>query len=518
LDEGLEMKAEMLRAILPLCVCVLQAAACREKAPVLLQPGQFQSPLVLQQRLQGQVGHLHIDEVRYRASDAKLFQCSYTFGVIDARDPSNMRYLAENLKHNIPGDRRTPGCIHVAWDGDVIYTTHRGNLSNPTFITAWDISTREPRNPRQMKPTQLPVLQESGESYEGIDVEDSIVYVALKDHGLGAYRRNAKTGVLLRVGTVGGLGSTWGVRVDNHTAFVTALEGTLATVDVTDPTRPKLLGKVATGGVARGLAVDGRTAYVAAGSEGLVAVDVSDLASPKVIGKAETRGTAVRVDYSAGHAFVAAWNDARVYDVSRPSAPRFVGAVRLTTDVAYPDHGRAAVTARTLGIAANGRDMFVGNWFVPYSYRLYPDRTAPNLVLPEAINLTDFGPVAAGTSSTIPVEVKNQGTAPLTLISNWTTETSFRVAPQQLRIEPGGTRSLDLTYKAAGSETEKAILNIWSDDPLQPVRTGFVVGNEPGLGVGKQLPDTKVALLDGGDWSSSQVRGKVLLLAYFATF
>ena len=89
--------------------------------------------------------------------------------------------------------------------------------------------------------------------------------------------------------------------------------------------------------------------------------------------------------------------------------------MRLTTDINYPDHGRAAVTARTLGIAANGRDVFVGNWFVPYSYRLYPDRTAPNLVLPEEINLTDFGPVAAGTSSTIPIEIKNQGMAPLTL-------------------------------------------------------------------------------------------------------
>ena len=507
--------------IIAFSVCVLQAAACTDRGAVPLRPGHFESPLVLQQRLQGEVGHLHIDEVRYRASDARLFQCSYTFGVIDARNPANMRYLAENLKHTIPNDRRGPGCIHLAWDGDIIYTTHRGNLSNPTFVTGWDISGLSSQgrgNARQMPPTQLPVLQENGESYEGIDVEDSVVYVALKDHGLGAYRRNAKTNELSRIGTVGGLGSAWGVRVSNHTAFVTALEGTVATVDVTDPTRPRLLGKVATGGVARGLAVDGRTAYVAAGSEGLVVVDASVLTSPRVVGKAETRGTAVRVDYSAGHAFVAAWNDARVYDVSRPAAPRFIGAVRLTTDITYPDHGRAAVTARTLGIAANGRDVFVGNWFVPYSYRLYPDRTAPNLVLPEEINLTDFGPVAAGASSTIPIEIKNQGTAPLTLFSNWATSTSFSVAPEQLTIEPGATRTLDLTYKAAKSEREMAVLNIWSDDPLQPVRTGFVVGNHEGLGVGKQLPETKAALLDGGEWSSSQVRGKVMLLAYFATF
>jgi hypothetical protein len=139
-------------------------------------------------------------------------------------------------------------------------------------------------------------------------------------------------------------------------------------------------------------------------------------------------------------------------------------------------------------------------------------------VLPEEINLTDFGPVAAGASSTIPVEIKNQGTAPLTLFSNWTTESQFSVSPSQLRLEPGETRAIDLTYSASSGEPEKAVLNIWSDDPLQPVRTGFLVGNQEGLGIGKQLPETKVALLDGSEWTSSQVQGRPLLLAYFATF
>jgi hypothetical protein len=501
-----------------LSLCGLGAAACSDRAAPPLQPGRFQSPLVQLQRLQGAVGHLHIDEIRYRPADAKLFQCSYTFGVIDAANPSNLRYLAENLKHQIPGDNRGPGCIHLAWDGNIVYTTHRGNLSNPTFITGWDISTTDPAEPRQMKPTQLPVLQEAGESYEGIDVANGVVYVALKDRGLGVYRRNTATNVLSRVAAIDGLGSTWGVRVAGGTAYVTALDGWLSTVDVTDPLRPRLAGRVATGGVARGLAVDGPMVYVAAGAAGLVIVDAGNAAAPVVVGRAETRGTAVRVDYSDGHAFVAAWNDARVYDVSQPAAPRFIGAVRLTTDITYPEHGRAAVTARTLGVAANGRDVFIGNWWVPYSYRLYPERRAPNLVLPEEINLTDFGPLEPGASSTVAVPVRNQGTAPLTLFGNWTTGTPFAVTPEQLKLGPGEAGTLQLTYKATSAQTESAVLNVWSDDPLQPVRSGFLVGNQPGLGVGRQLPETRVTLLDGSEWSSSQVQNKVTLLAYFATF
>jgi hypothetical protein len=208
---GPEIKSETIsRKRAAICVCALIASACSERAPASLSPGRYQSPLVLQQRLQGQVGHLHIDEIRYRASDARLFQCSYTFGVIDARDASGMRYLAENLRHSMPNDRRRPGCIHLAWDGDLVYTTHRGNLSNPTFVSGWDISTRDPEDPRRMQPTQLPVLQEAGESYEGIDVANGFVYVALKDRGLGVYRRNEKTNVLSRVGSIAGLGSTRG--------------------------------------------------------------------------------------------------------------------------------------------------------------------------------------------------------------------------------------------------------------------------------------------------------------------
>jgi len=518
----------VLAALAPalLAACATEQATEEDVAPAApLEPGMYQSPLVRLKRLQGQNGHLHVDEVKYRASDGKLFQCSYTFGVVNAKDPASMSYLAEGLRHKIPGDERTPGCIHLAVDGDIVYTTHRGNLRNPAFLTAWDISKTDPEDEEKMVPEQLPVLQEPDVSYEGLDVAGGHVFVAIREGGLGVYRRDPETNEISRIGSLADIGSTWDVRVSGDTAFVTDIGGHLVTVDVRDPTAPKLLGKVATGGVARGLVVDGDTAYVAAGSEGLVVVDASDPSSPKVVGRADTTGTAIRLDYSAGHVFVADWNDARVYDVADPAAPRFVGAVRLTTDVTYPDDdGRPPVTARTLGIAADGDNVFVGNWWVLYSYRLNAGRTAPYLLLPEDVNLVDFGPLAAGESKTAVLSVRNGGTAPLTLFHNWTTNAAFDVEPKEVRIEPGAAAELAITYtasgtyRASGTERDTGLLNLWSDDPGQPIRSAFLVANQPGLGVGKPLPETKLALLDGGEWSSSQTRGKVLVLAYFATF
>ena len=498
----------------------LVVAAALAAAGTAIDPGVRaqapNAPLVQLQRLGGDL-HLHTDEVRYRAADQKLFHCSYTFGVIDARKPEAMVYLAENLRHTIPGDTRRPGCIHLALDGDVVYTVHRGNIDNPAFLSGWELRP-DPADPNKLKPVQLPVLQEPGVSYEGLDAGNGRIYVAQRQKGLAIYTRDPDKG-FARIGTFTELNNAWGVRVRGTTAFVSDGLAGLAIVDVADPAKPRLVGRVATGGQARGLALDRNTAYVAAGSAGLVIVDISRLAAPRVVGRAETPGSAVRVDYSGGRAYVAAWNDARVYDVATPSKPRFIGAVRMTRNLGGGDN-RPPVTSRTLGIAAAGDVMFAGNWHQIYSYRVIPDRTAPSLSLPEEINLIDFGVVAAGASATVPLTVTNQGTAPLKVLSALVDTPQFTVTPSQVSVPPGKTATLTLRYTASSGAKETALLRITSDDPIEPTRVGYLVGNQPGLGVGRPLPETKVNLVDGGQWSSTspEAKGKVTLLAYFATF
>jgi hypothetical protein len=480
-----------------------------DAGPGPIEPGTYLSPLVQLQRLQGVEDHLHVDEIRLR-DDGLLLQCSYTFGVVDATDAGDMEYLAQNLRHTIPGDTRRPGCIHLASDGDVVYTTHRGNIRNPTFLTGWDITDRE-------APVQLPVLQEPDVSYEGIDVTNGHIFVGLHETGLGVYRRD-ETNNFVRVALATGFTNAWGVVARGNTVFVADHEGGLVTVDVTDPANPRVLGSVVTGGQATGVDVDGNIAYVASGSAGLVVVDVSDLTRPTIVGSAQMRGSAIRVEYSQGRVAVAAWNDARVYDVADPTSPKFIGAVRLTQDDDVPDGDRPAPTSRILGIEIRGENVFVGNWHVLYSYRLHPERQAPNILLPEVVNMIDFGPLEVGQSKSLPLEVTNQGTAPLTLVHSWVFGGAYTVTPRQARIEPGESTHLTVTYTATKTELESGYLQILSDDPQAPLRAAYLVGNQPGLGVGMELPQTDAVLLDGELWSSSQTQGNVVLLAYFATF
>jgi peroxiredoxin len=488
---------------------LVAVAAGGQSVPKANENPPYLSPLVQLQKLDGRNTHLHVDEVRLRG-DGLLLQCSYTFGVVDVRDAANMRYLSQNLRHAIPGDSRAPGCVHLAWDGDIVYTTHRGNIRNPAFLTAWDITNRA-------APVQLPVLQEPGVSYEGVDVANGNIFVGLHEKGLGVYRRGAGNSIS-RIGAAQGFSNAWGIAARGDTVFVADGVGGLATVDASDPARPRILGRVETGGQARGVVVEGNIAYVASGSAGLVVVDVSNLSKPRIVGNAAMPGTALRVDYSQGRVFVAAWNDARVYDVTQPREPRFIGAARVTRPLDRAEEDRPEATSRILGIAAKGNDVFVGNWHVLYSFRLHSDRRAPSLRLPETASLLDFGPVEMGKSKTVSLSVMNQGTAPLKLSNVYMSTGAFRVTVPERVIPQSGSTDLQLTYSPSKSGGETGYLIIESDDPETPLRKAYVAGNRPGLGMGSALPETKGVLLDGSAWSSSEARGKVLLLTYFATF
>ena len=494
-------------------------------AEPLLRPGRFQAPLVQLQRLQGQEDHMHIAQVKYREEDSKLFYCSYTFGMIDASDPQSMRYEVEGLRHATPsGSRRTPGCLHLSWDEDdpnIIYTTHRGNIDFALFLSGWDLTDPD-------VPVQLPALQESGVRYGGIDVENGLIYVALHEGGLGIYDYDSSTG-WSHISTATGLQNAWNVQVVGDVAYVADGNGGLATVDVSNPLAPAFMNRVVFGGNAEDLVVDRGTAYVAAGSAGMVIVDASDPAAPAVMSSVATPGSAVGVAYAAGRAYVAAWNDTRVYDVSDPASPSFVAALRLTIEQDYevcsgepevcvPDTKRPDPTARTLHVAAYDDYVFVGNWWVPYSFQVHADRKAPHIAIPEDVALIDFGPTAIGESSTRELTIKNDGTAPLTLFDNWTDTAAFTVSPPQVEIAPGESAALTITYTATSSSIETGGLQIWSDDPQQPVRTGYMVGNRPGLGVGHALPDTVVTLFDDSTLSTADLTGNVMVLAYFATF
>lgn len=504
-----------------------------------LEPGNFQAPLVLLQRLAGRNDHMHLDEVRHEASKNRLYVCSYDFAVVDVSNPGNMSYLLQGLKMTWPEGQgfrerypttgtRTGGCINLAVDGEYVFTTHRGNIDDPTYLGGWHITGMG----SSLTATQIPPLQEPGTSYEGIDTANGHIYVGLGVGGFAVYNFDPAGGIFTRVGALGGLHHVLGLRVAGNTVFAADGLGGVVAIDVSTPSAPALIGTLELEGAqARDVRVDVRgdrtTLYVAGSAGGLIVVDATNPANMSVIGRASMPASAQRLDYTSDRVYVAAWNDIRVFDVADPARPQLIGLARMTRQLpgttGENEDGRPEVTSRTLGIAASSIDpdiVFAGNWHVPYAFRIHADRKAPNIYLPEDVNLIDFGPITAGASANIRLTIRNEGTAPLTLTNVWSSSPQFTVEPRQARIEPQSTFDLTLGYTSAAGTKENAIIHFLSDDPAQPLRKAYVVGNQGGLGVGVPLPETVVDLVTGDQWSSTSPEntGKVQLLAYFATF
>lgn len=500
-----------------------------------LDPGRFLPPLKQLQYIvddEGAIGsagpaqeHKHVDEVRYRESDQRLFYCSYTFGVLDVSDPADVASLAQGFEWDLPSPvGRATGCLHLDWDDedpDIVYVSHRGNVDFHPHLSVVDLNSA---GPDALAPVLAPSLFEEGVSYEGLDAENGYVYVALHADGIGVYQRDPVTNEMSRVGgddTI--VPNAYDIEVVGNLAYVVDEQAGLFVLDVTDPTAITEVSRLFVGGVERDLQVQGDFVYIAAGGAGLAIVDVSDPANPAVVSYTPTYGTATRLGVDGDRVAVAAWNDTRVYDVSDRAAPRIIGAARLERPKTYAgdtDRERPYPTSRALGVDLHGDVLYVGDWMTPYTYSIHQDRQAPYLVLPEDLFYMGIGTVEVGATGTFALRVRNEGTADLTVYDIWATDAAFEITPPQARIAPGAETVFTITYTATTLDEEHAIVNIFSDDPNQPLRKGYVVGNAAGIGPGDPLPETLgTDVVTLAEWSSTEaMEGRVTLLAYFATF
>lgn len=506
-----------------------------------LDPGHFEAPLVeLAQAIDsnGAIGtngaaedHMHVDEVRYRESDERLFYCSYTFGVVDVSDPGNPAYLAQGYEWDLgsPVGRAT-GCLHVDWDDadpDIVYVSHRGNYDFQPHLSVVDLGSfnPDPYDPLTFEyaPVLAEPLRETDVSYEGLDAANGLVYVALHSGGIGVFERDVATNEMSRIAADATITTNaYDIEVSGNIAYVLDEQLGLFVVDVTDVNDMIELGHVFIGGVDRDIEVEGDFAYIAGGGAGMVIVDVSDPAAPTIASYTPAYGTAVRVAVDGDRAALAAWNDTRVYDVTDRTAPAIVGGARLEKAQDYandPGNERPDITARTLGVDLHGDYLFVGNWWTPYTFQIHSDRLAPYLVLPEDIFYMAIGNVPVGSSGTYSFDVENHGTDVLTVYDLWATNPAFTIDPVGAAIPPGGEAEFTITYTAAVDTEEYAIVNLLSDDPNQPLRKGYVVGNPVGIGVGDPFPYTEATDVNTlALWTSDSTLGSVTLIAYFATF
>jgi len=457
-------------------------------------------PFVQLQRVDGSK-FVEILEVKALA-DGRVLYCSGVKGlvILDARTPGAAKPIHTKIRSKL-SHARFPRCQHLAVEGKYIYVTNRGDEVQTTpFVAAFDDSGATPKEVATYIAKNL--------SIEGVTAAGKYVYVAAHDRGILVLEHSGAS--LKQLTNLTGFQNAWAIAAHGNHLYVADGKAGLVVVDVTAPSRPRIVGRAKFDGNSQSLTLDPKTmtAWVAAGSGGVVAVDVSAATRPRVVGSYDSPGSALQVALSNRFLFVADWNDVRVLDIKDRTKPRVVASERIKTGGSY---------SRVLGVSANKNYAFVGEWTGLYAYEFKPNVAAPDLWL--ETERMDFGTIAAGKTDKNAVIVENHGNKKLTVNAIEVTGTkSFSIDKTRLTLQPGGVALVHINFAPVNDGEAEARLVFRSDDPDEPSREVVLTGNTETKGVGQQVPEVLGKRLRGGEFKLSSLRGKVVVLAYFSTF
>ena len=97
-------------------------------------------------------------------------------------------------------------------------------------------------------------------------------------------------------------------------------------------------------------------------------------------------------------------------------------------------------------------------------------------------------------------------------------EDFFTIDPDFLVIEPGGVAEVTLTFTPVDTLNTQAVISFWSNDPDEPRRTFVARGNTNAIRIGDVAPDFTLNDIEGVPHTLSDYAGKVIVLAFFASW
>ncbi|MEL7370734.1 MAG: hypothetical protein AAFN74_17575, partial [Myxococcota bacterium] len=250
--------------------------------------------------------------------------------------------------------------------------------------------------------------------------------------------------------------------------------------------------------------------YAAAGTAGIEVFDVSDPIVPLLVRRIDTDGSAGGLAIEDDIMVVADWNEVLAYRLTDPRDPTRIGAQK-----AYDRQGRPDALGRILDVALEDGLIYMAEWTSLQAHRIVTNASAPDL---NTASFFEFERTAPGSSATGGVAFRNFGEVPLQL-TELRTEGPFEVRLSTRVIPPGEQALAELSFAPVASTEARGGLLVSSDDPDEPQVWIELKGNLPGLRPGDEVPELALTSLDGRQTVRlSELRGRPVLLAYFATF
>lgn len=448
-----------------------------------------------------------VPEIGDLAVDRNLiWYCSSRQGlnVIDVSDPLNTEWLGQHRLTSPVDGTSVYDCAHVVVDpiGNRVFVTHsRTSLADAAFVTAIDVA--DPANPFELWTVsydgQIDGIAHAGDALLLAAHEEGVILQAFDDVGPAYQHRVIETE------------DAWQVQARGPIAFVADGTG-LAAINLAHPDGPTVFDRVDLPGAVKDLHVEDDIAYVACGAEGIAVVDVADPSAMVVIQQVDTPGTAVAVDVNDDAVFVADWNALYMFDRTDP-----LNLVQRGHEPVQPVDD-APVDSRVFAVATDGDLVFGGGWSELDLYAYQADVEAPDLVIGPSV--LQLGVVGAGEQTEQLIQLENQGDAHLSLFDVVASPADVLAIDGDLpdSLAAGASAFLRVTLSSISDDPFAGWVLAASDDPDQPRQCTPISANTEGISVGDTVDDFSFTDLQGTVHTLEEQRGKVALLAYFATF
>ena len=355
---------------------------------------------------------------------------------------------------------------------------------------------------------QLNEIQDQSTLFEGLVYYKSRLWVAAHGGGLRRYELDPK-GVPQYLGNTSGFANAWKIAAQGHTLYVADGEGGLKVVDISNVDVPEIIQSVQTTALARDVTANAQRVFVGMGGGG---VDVFDIQGQELafVTNIDAAGSVQGVSVGSGRLAVAAWSHLAVYDATNL---QLLGTELIKL---FPEFNQV------FGVAVHGNVMHVAEWEGLHLIQHVPGQVGPDLHIDT--ELINFG---IGKTPAKGVLVRNRGLLPLDIYNISATPSSqFDATPKSLSVVPGGVEFFEVHFDASGLGPDfnlNGTLTLDTNDPdsgQSPFKMHITAstGQFGGLTVGDAL-NSKFSFLDptGGN-QLANLKGKVVILAYFALF
>ncbi len=408
----------------------------------------------------------------------------------DLQDPTAPKHVGEAA-----GRCQRVGIGETLPNGSrVFYLAHHGDswVATP-FLGTYHLDTSG-------KVTEVDMKEDAAVLFEGLAYHQGHLYNAAHDGGLRVYQ-TAADGVPTLLTTLSGFTNAWKVDIQGNYAYVADGEAGLKVVDISTPAQPKIVNSVKTLSATRDVDVDGNRVYVAMGGSGVDVFDATDPVQLAHLKSIATDGSAQAVQADGKLLAVAAWSHVALYETK-------------TWALIATERTRRKFE-QDLGIAIQGDLVMTGEWEGLHVMRYRPGYVAPDVTLKE-----DIFTLEANKPTARAVVLHNRGLLPLLAGNFAVDEAGFSFDVSNLEIAPSKSDFFQLTAQNLSVGLQANLTMQTNDpDPFESLLSiPIAVGGNFGLGVGDSLTSDFGFLDPSGAKQVAALKGKVVVLAYFALF